>query len=69
MKAKYLLLIGLFAATMVACSRDEESLFEDSAAVRAQKAVENAFDVLSSNEAGWEMAYFPNLEADAKPFV
>ena len=39
MKAKYLLLIGLFAATMVACSRDEESLFEDSAAVRAQKAV------------------------------
>lgn len=68
MKAKYLLLIGLFAATMVACSRDEESLFEDSAAVRAQKAVENAFDVLSSNEAGWEMAYFPNLEADAKGY-
>ena len=68
MKAKYLLLIGLFAATIVACSRDEESLFEDSAAVRAQKAVENAFDVLSSNEAGWEMAYFPNLEADAKGY-
>ena len=68
MKAKYLLLIGLFTATMVACSRDEESLFEDSAAVRAQKAVENAFDVLSSNEAGWEMAYFPNLEADAKGY-
>ena len=68
MKTKYLLLIGLFAATMVACSRDEESLFEDSAAIRAQKAVDNAFDVFTSNEAGWEMAYFPNLESDAKGY-
>ena len=67
MKAKYLLLIGLFAATMVACSRDEESLFEDSAAIRAQKAVDNALDVLTSNEA-WEMAYFPNLETSAKGY-
>ena len=68
MKAKYLLLIGLFAATMVACSRDEESLFDKSAAERAREAVENAQDVLSSNEAGWEMAYFPNLETSAKGY-
>ena len=68
MKTKYLLLIGLLAATMVACSRDEESLFDKPAAQRAQEAVENAFDVLTSNEAGWEMAYFPNLEADAKGY-
>jgi hypothetical protein len=53
---------------MVACSRDEKSLFEDSAAVRAQKAIDNACDVLTSQEAGWEMAYFPNLEADAKGY-
>ena len=45
MKAKYLVLIGLFAATMVACSRDEESLFDKPAAQRAQEAIENAFDV------------------------
>ena len=68
MKAKYLVLIGLFAATMVACSRDEESLFEKPAAQRAQEAIDNAFDVLTSNKAGWEMAYFPNLEADAKGY-
>ena len=68
MKAKYLLLIGLFAATMVACSRDEESLFDKSAAERAREAVENAFDVLTTAENGWEMAYFPNLEADAKGY-
>ena len=43
MKTKYLLLIGLFAATMVACSRDEESLFEESAAIRAQKAIEKCW--------------------------
>ena len=68
MKAKYIVMIGLFAASFVACSRDEESLFDKPAAQRAQEAVTSAFDVLSSNEAGWEMAYFPNLEADAKGY-
>ena len=68
MKAKYLVIIGLLAATFVACSRDEESLFEKPAAIRAQEAIKEAFDVLTSQEAGWEMAYFPNLEADAKGY-
>ena len=68
MKAKYLVIIGLLAATFAACSRDEESLFDKSAAERAREAVESAFDVLTSAENGWEMAYFPNLEADAKGY-
>ena len=67
MKAKYIVLIGLFAATMVACSRDEESLFEKPAAIRAQEAVDSAIAVLTGQEA-WEMAYFPNLEATAKGY-
>lgn len=68
MKAKYLVIIGLLAVTFAACSRDEESLFEKPAAIRAQEAITNAFDVLTSNETGWEMAYFPNLEASAKGY-
>ena len=68
MKAKYLVIIGLLAATFAACSRDEESLFDKPAAIRAQEAIENAFDVLTSAENGWEMAYFPNLEASAKGY-
>ena len=68
MKAKHLVIIGLLAATFAACSRDEESLFDKPAAIRAQEAIENAFDVLTSQEAGWEMAYFPNLEASAKGY-
>ena len=68
MKAKYLVIIGLLAATFAACSRDEESLFDKPAAIRAQEAVENAFDVFTSAENGWEMAYFPNLEASAKGY-
>ena len=68
MKAKYLVIIGLFAATFAACSRDEESLFEKPAAIRAQEAIENAFDVLTAPANGWEMAYFPNLEASAKGY-
>lgn len=68
MKAKYLVIIALLAATFAACSRDEESLFDKPAAIRAQEAITNAFDVLTSNETGWEMAYFPNLEASAKGY-
>jgi hypothetical protein len=68
MKAKYLVIVGLLAASFAACSREEESLFEKPAAQRAQEAVDNAFAVLSSNVVGWEMAYFPNLEADAKGY-
>ena len=68
MKAKYLVMIALLAATFAACSRDEESLFDKSAAERAREAVENAFDVFTSAENGWEMAYFPNLEADSKGY-
>ena len=68
MKAKYIVIIGLLAATFAACSRDEESLFDKPAAIRAQEAIENAFDVLTSQEAGWEMAYFPNLENTAKGY-
>ena len=68
MKAKYLVLIGLLAATFAACSRDEESLFDKPAAIRAQEAVENAFNIFTSAENGREMAYFPNLEADAKGY-
>ena len=65
MKAKYIVLLGLFAAVFAACSRDEESLFDKPAALRAQEAVDNAYEVFTSQEAGWEMAYFPNLEASA----
>ena len=68
MKVKYLVLIALFTATMVACSRDEESLFDKPAAERAQEAIDNAFDVLTSCTTGWEMAYFPNLETSAKGY-
>lgn len=68
MKAKYLIMIGLLAATFVACSRDEKDLFDKPAAERAREAVENAFEVLSSNTVGWEMAYFPNLETSAKGY-
>ena len=68
MKAKYLVIIGLLAATFAACSRDEESLFEKPAAIRAQEAIENAFNVLIAPANGWEMAYFPNLETSAKGY-
>ena len=65
MKAKYFLLIAILAAT-VACSRDEESLFDKPAAIRAQEAIDNAIEVLTSQKNGWEMAYFPLSESTAE---
>lgn len=63
MKAKYLF-IGLAVASLFsACSRDEESLFDKSAAERAQWTLDNAKQVLISQQNGWEMLYFANRES------
>lgn len=60
MKAKYIF-IGLALATLLcACNRDEESLFDRSAAERAQDALDNMNTVLIAPANGWEMIYFAN---------
>ncbi len=59
MKNSYIILLA-FALVFAACSRDEESLFEQSAAQRIEYALNNATDVLTHAENGWEMLYFPN---------
>ena len=63
MKAKYLLIGLALASVLCACSRDEESLFDRSAAERAQDALNNANAVLVAPANGWEMLYFANTES------
>lgn len=60
MKAKYLFIGLALASLLCACNRDEESLFDKSAAERAQAALDNANTVLAAAENGWEMLYFAN---------
>ena len=60
MKAKYLFIGLALVCALCACSRDEESLFDKSAAERAQAALDNANAVLVSPANGWEMMYFAN---------
>lgn len=68
MKLKYIAISLLTIAVLASCSRDEDSLFAKSAAQRAAEALDNANAILPSPELGWEMAYFPNLESDAKGY-
>jgi len=63
MKAKYIIIIIAFACVLCACNREEASLFETSAAERAQAALDNAMDILTAPENGWEMLYFANPES------
>lgn len=60
MKTKYLFITIAFASLFGACSRDEASLFDKSAAQRAQEALDNANDILVAPANGWEMIYFAN---------
>ena len=63
MKTKYIL-IGIALVSMLsACSRDEENLFDKSAAERAQAALDNANTVLLGSPTGWECLYFANRES------
>ncbi len=63
MKAKYIFIGIALASVMCACNRDEASLFETSAAERAQTALNTAMDVLTAPENGWEMLYFANPDS------
>jgi len=63
MKTKYLFIGLALASLMCACSRDEDSLFDKPAAIRAQEAIEHANEVLLGSPTGWEMLYFANTES------
>lgn len=60
MKAKYLFIAVALVSVLGACSREEENLFDKSAAERAQYAMDNANAVLVAPANGWEMLYFAN---------
>ena len=61
---KKYIFIGIAIASMLcACSRDEESFFEQSAAERTQGALDNANAVLMGAPNGWDMIYFANTES------
>lgn len=57
---KYIFIVIALASVLCACSREEESLFDKSAAERAKEALENGNTVLTGAEHGWEMLYFAN---------
>ena len=63
MKAKYIVLIVALASVFSACNREEKNLFDQSAAERAQAALDNAYDVLTAPANGWEMIYFANPDS------
>lgn len=63
MKVKYIVLVLALASVFSACSRDEENLFDKSAAERAQAALDNAIDILTAPANGWEMIYFANPDS------
>ncbi|MDR0754758.1 MAG: DUF4302 domain-containing protein [Prevotellaceae bacterium] len=55
----YLFVASLFL--MQSCVKDEENIFDDSAAARGQKAVEEYMQLLVSAENGWYVDYYPEL--------
>lgn len=60
---KYIYIVLALASVLCACSRDEENIFDKSAAERAQEALDNANAVLPMYEGGWEMIYFANPDS------
>ena len=60
MKNKSIIVLLSLAVAFTACSRDEESLFEKSAAERTVEALENAQKYLTEAPNGWEFLYFCN---------
>ena len=60
--SKYIIIALAFVAIAAGCSREEESLFEMSAAERAAYAINKADSTLLSATNGWEMLYTPSYD-------
>ena len=60
---KKIIFILLAAVVLMGCNRDEKSLFDKSAAERAEEAITNGNNYLVTAEHGWEMLYFANTES------
>lgn len=59
MKKIYYLLCLVAAVLMTACTHEEEDLFSDSSANRADATIKANIEVLTSVSNGWLMEYFP----------
>jgi hypothetical protein len=56
----YLLLLFLFV--LQSCVKDEANIFDDTAAARGQRAVENYRALLTAAENGWFVDYYPEVD-------
>ena len=67
---KYGLLIG-FMMILSSCINEEKNLFQESAALRMNNAIENAKQTLISppNNNGWVMEYFPTNNSEGYTFL
>lgn len=56
------ILIAMATLALQSCLKDQEDIFEDSASIRMQKALDNAKSVLTSSDNGWVFDYFPDSQ-------
>jgi hypothetical protein len=62
MKNKLLLIVLLAFAVLQACVKDEEKVFDDSAAERTNEAVNNLRGILVAESNGWLVEYYPEID-------
>lgn len=55
----YMLLLAVVSMT-TACTIEQDDLFSESSAIRADEAMKANMDILTSASNGWKMAYFPS---------
>lgn len=64
MKKLYYLICMVTVAIMASCNNEEESLFDQSSANRADASIKESMEVLTSAENGWLMKYFPAYQQE-----
>lgn len=69
MTKKTLIYLMSFLLMAASCSRVEDSLFDESAAVRLNKSVNEITDILMAADNGWIMEYFPNEDSPGVVYV
>ncbi len=72
MKQRYTAIYSLLIILLIgfsACSRTEDSLFDESAAIRLSQSISEITDFMQSAENGWIFEYFPNDESAGVVYI
>ena len=64
MKVNFFIVIVSILSMLISCDKKRDKVFSESPTVRLNSSVNNSYEILQGNQAGWMIAYFPSNDLE-----